>query len=299
MMSVSSVSNAYGILKALRTLLPVIVVVMASGFSSFSGASPRTLVLGPDVAEIIAALGESDSVIGRDDTVDWPAELADLPSIGYLRQLSGESVLSLSPQRVAAAHAAGPREVLAQIEASGVELIHFNEAPNLENLDQRITTIAKAYNKLPEGQALIDEMNGKRQQVASLPPLSDLRVMFILHHGGTTPMVAGHGTLAQQFIEMLGATNAFADMQGYRPISAEGLIPAAPDVVILPEAGLTALGGPEGLWQLPGLALTPAGRARHYVAIDSSALLGMGLRTADALIALHSELATVNDGESP
>ncbi|ALM54191.1 heme/hemin ABC transporter substrate-binding protein [Halomonas huangheensis] len=296
-----SIGNAWGVcmVKAQRILPAVMVAMMASGFSHSSDASTRTLVLGPDVAEIVAALGESDSVIGRDDTVDWPTELAELPSLGYLRQLSGESVLSLSPQRVIAAHAAGPREVLALIEASGIELIHFDEASHLDNLDERIATIAKAYDKPLEGQMLIDEMDARHQRAASLPPLSDLRVMFILHHGSTTPMVAGRGTLAQQLIEMLGATNAFAEMQGYRPISAEGLVPAAPDVVVLPEAGLTALGGPDRLWQLPGLALTPAGKAHHYVTIDSSALLGMGLRTADALVELHGELAALNDDDSP
>ena len=56
-------------------------------------------------------------------------------------------------------------------------------------------------------------------------------------------MVGGHDTLAQPLIEALGATNAFAAMSGYKPVSAEGIIPAAPDVVIVPQAGLDALGG--------------------------------------------------------
>lgn len=284
----------------LRQRFPRLVLLLALVLCSHSvAASPRTLVLGSDVAEIVAALGESDNVIARDDTVDWPAELASLPSIGYLRNLSGESVLSLAPQRVIAAQAAGPSEVLAQIEASGVELIHFEQPPQLDNLPARIDTLAAIYGKQAEGKALIEEIDRSREQLAALPPLDGLKVMFVLHHGGMTPMVAGQGTLAHQLVESLGATNAFAGMQGYRPISAEGLVPAAPDVVILPADGLAALGGPEGLWQLPGLSLTPAGKAHHYVAIDSGALLGMGLRTTDALVALHGQLAALTDGLSP
>lgn len=285
---------------ALRKLTPILVVLLILVLCSrVVMASPRTLVLGSDVAEIVAALGESDGVIARDDTVDWPAELANLPSVGYLRNLSGESVLSLAPQRVIAAQAAGPREVLAQIEASGVELIHFDQPPQLDNLATRVASLAAIYGKQAEGKALVEEIERNREQLAALPPLNGLKVMFVLHHGGMTPMVAGQGTLAHQLVESLGATNAFAGMQGYRPISAEGLVPAAPDVVILPADGLEALGGPEGLWQLPGLSLTPAGEAHHYVAIDSGALLGMGLRTPDALIALHGELAALNDSPSP
>ncbi|MBY6028687.1 ABC transporter substrate-binding protein [Halomonas sp. DP8Y7-1] len=282
-----------------RALLSAALVCWLGVFSQAKAEPPATLVLGGDVAEIVAALGAEASIIARDDTVSYPPALADLPSVGYLRRLSAESVLGLGAQRIIAAHAAGPEQALAQLDASGVELIRVPGEKGLAGIAHKVDAIATALSREEQGQQLTQQLDKDLEQLAALPPLSGLKVMFLLHHGGMTPMVGGHDTLAQTLIEALGATNAFAAMSGYKPVSAEGIIPAAPDVVIVPQAGLDALGGDEGLWQLPGLAQTPAGRQHHLVAIDSSALLSMGPRTPAALVQLHGALESLTPDHQP
>ena len=47
------------------------------------------------VAEIIYLLGEEDKIIAADRTSNYPPEALELPSIGYVRALSTEGVLSL------------------------------------------------------------------------------------------------------------------------------------------------------------------------------------------------------------
>jgi iron complex transport system substrate-binding protein len=42
--------------------------------------------------------------------------------------------------------------------------------------------------------------------------------------------------------------------------------------------------------RLPGLALTPAGRARRVVALDAMFMLGFGPRLPQAVLALHGAL---------
>ena len=44
-----------------------------------------------------------------------------------------------------------------------------------------------------------------------------------------------------------------------------------PDLVVISQEGLNALGGEENLWKLPGLAQTPAGRSKQVLAIDDMA----------------------------
>lgn len=264
---------------------------------------PRLLVLGGDVAEIVAQLGAAEQVIARDDTVTYPSAVSELPSVGYLRNLSGESVLGLRPDAIIASHEAGPSEVLAQIEASGVSLTHIQPPAQADALPQRLNSkirqVASALDYDAQGEALIEQLASQYQQVDTLPELRGLKVMFLLHHGGMTPMVGGRDSSADRVINRLGASNAFADAEGYKPVSAEGLIPAAPDVVVLPKEGLDALGGEQGLWQLPGLALTPAGKHQHYVSVDSVALLSVTPRTPQALLDLHRALSQINRPEAP
>ncbi|STS92806.1 Periplasmic hemin-binding protein [Klebsiella variicola] len=48
-----------------------------------------------------------------------------------------------------------------------------------------------------------------------------------------------------------------------------------------------------GLWKLPGLAQTPAGRHKQLLTIDDMALLGFGPRTPQAIIAAAKQSGAV------
>ncbi|MBF8222164.1 heme/hemin ABC transporter substrate-binding protein [Halomonas sp. 328] len=262
-------------------------------------APPRDLVIGGDLAEIVAALGEAERLIGRDDTSTHPAAIAALPSVGYLRRLAAEGVLSLRPERLLVADQAGPAEVLAQLEASGVTVIRIATPPRLEAIPAKVRAVAEALDRAERGEALASRLEAEIRELAALPALPPLRAMFLLGHGGATPRVAGHETAAQAMMDAVGVTNAFAEMPGYRPVGGEALIRQAPEVVIVTRGGLEAMGGEARLWQLPGLALTPAGQARRLVVFDDQALLGFGPRTPATLLALYERLERLAMGQLP
>ncbi|WP_445004097.1 heme/hemin ABC transporter substrate-binding protein [Halomonas mongoliensis] len=255
---------------------------------------PRTVVIGGDVAEITAALGAAERLVGRDDTSTYPERLEALPSVGYLRQLAAEGVLSLRPAHLLVARAAGPREVLAQLEASGVAVSRIDAPPRLEAIPAKVRQVAAALGDDPaiidRGSALAESLQAEIAELAALPPLPTLRALFLLGHGGMTPRVAGRDTAAQAMMDAVGVTNAFAEMSGYKPVGAEALIRQAPEVVIATRGGLEGLGGEPALWRLPGLAMTPAGQARRLVVFDDQALLGFGPRTPATLLALYEAL---------
>jgi len=51
--------------------------------------------------------------------------------------------------------------------------------------------------------------------------------------------------------------------------------------------GIKTLGGQQQLWNLPGVALTPAGKNHRVLVVDDMALLGFGLETPAALAKLR------------
>jgi iron complex transport system substrate-binding protein len=68
-------------------------------------------------------------------------------------------------------------------------------------------------------------------------------------------------------------------------------VAAAPDVVILPESGLQALGGIDALLGVvPGLAETPAGAAGAFLAYDEAFFFNLGPRVGQALMQLVLDL---------
>jgi hypothetical protein len=105
------------------------------------------------------------------------------------------------------------------------------------------------------------------------------RVLFILSHGGMNTMVAGKQTAADGAFRAAGLQNAMQGFDHYRSMSQEGVIASQPDLVVISADGLKGMGGEAGLWKLPGLAQTPAGRHKQVLVIDDMALLGFGPRT--------------------
>lgn len=254
---------------------------------AFAAAQEKIITLGGDVTEIVYALGAQSSLVARDSTSQWPQAANDLPDVGYLRQLNAEGMLSMRPTLVLASAQAQPSLALKQVEQSQVKVVTVPGRNDLSVIDEKIRVIADATHRGSQGEKLRDAL---RQEVAALPASAlHKRVLFILSHGGMTAMAAGQQTGADAAIRAAGLQNAMQGFNRYQPLSQEGVIASQPDLVVISQDGLKTLGGEANLWQLPGLAQTPAGRNKQVLAIDEMALLGFSLRTPKAIQQLRAK----------
>ncbi len=252
-----------------------------------SAAAERVISLGGDVTEIVYALNAGQQLVAKDSTSTWPAAAQKLPDVGYLRQLNAEGILSLRPQLVLASAQAQPSLVLQKVQDSKVTVVNVPGGDNLAAIDNKIAVIAKALGKTPEGDVLRQQV---KQRIAAIPsrPIAK-RVLFILSHGGMNTMVAGQHTAADGAIHAAGLQNAMQGFDHYRAMSQEGVAASQADLVVISADGLKGMGGESGLWKLPGLAQTPAGRHKQLLAIDDMALLGFGPRTPQAILELRKK----------
>ncbi len=108
----------------------------------------------------------------------------------------------------------------------------------------------------------------------------------------------GAGMPTQAMIEGAGAIDAGveAGVFGPAPLTPEALIAAAPAVIVLPEAGLAALGGIEAFLQLPGVAETPAAQNNAFLAYDEAYFFNLGPRAGQALDEFVRDLYPDIDG---
>lgn len=114
-----------------------------------------------------------------------------------------------------------------------------------------------------------------------------VKVLFVMNHGGMTPLAAGQHTAADAVITAAGLKNAMQGFERYRPLSQEGVIASAPDLLLITTDSVRSIGGWQQLWSLPGLALTPAGKNRRVLIVDDMALLGFGLEMPATLAKLR------------
>jgi iron complex transport system substrate-binding protein len=246
------------------------------------------VVVGGALAEIVYALGAEKRIAGTDTTAIFPPAARDTPKVGYQRSLSAEGVLSLKPKIVLAASEAGPTAALAQIRQAGVKVELFPAEHTAAQVIENIARVAAALEIPKQGAALQAKMRAELDQMRDTVSSFGGRkpkVLFLLAHGGT-PQVSGEGTSAHAMIVLAGGENAFSGFKGYRPLTSEGAVTAAPDVILISEQGLDAQGGIDGLLKRPGLSLTPAGQAKRIVKLDALQLLGFGPRLPQTVVEL-------------
>lgn len=270
----------------------------ATGTAVDVSDTSRVISLGGDITEIVYALAQGEHLVAVDSSSVYPAAISDLPQVGYVRRLAAEGVLSLAPSLIIANADAGPPEVLTQIQQAGVPIFIVSSEDSVAGAKSKINTVAAIFGAAEQAQALnrnIDlDISEARLYTDAARASTAPRVMFIYARGAgalsVAGSVAGINTAAHAMIELTGAENAVTAYEGYKPLTAEAAVTAAPDVLLFMTRGLDSVGGYEGLADLPGLALTPAYQNQRVVALDDLYLLGFGPRLGEAIKDLTLEL---------
>jgi iron complex transport system substrate-binding protein len=291
---------------AVTPQLPVTVTDVNGNQVTVSDVS-RIVPLSGDIAEIIWTLGLGDNIVGVDLSAVYPAELTKLPQIGFERQLSAEGILSLNPTLVIGKEQAGPPAALDQVRAAGVPVVIVAEPQTIEAPTAKIRSVAEALGVPEEGEALAAKTQAEIDDALALAATATSKptVMFLYVRSGGVQLIGGSGSVADAMIDAAGGVDAgvAAGIQGFMPVTAEAVVAAQPEYIIVPQSGLDSIGGMDALLQIPGLAETPAAKNGHILAIDDLLLLSMTPRTGQALhdliLAIHPELAAATPEASP
>ena len=254
-------------------------------------AAERIVVAGGSLTELIYAMGAGKRVVGVDETTSYPPETAKLPHIGYWKQLSSEGILSLRPDSVITWQDAGPQIVLDQLRAQKVKRRH-SAACTSQPLSRCTPTFANWQKSLqvPEqGEALVTQINQRLERVQQnvAAKKAPVKAMFILSAGGSAPQVAGKGSVADAILSLAGAENV-ATHQQYKSYSAESLIAANPEVIVVTSQMVD--GDINRLRSIAGITHTAAWKNQRIITVDQNLILGMGPRIADVVESLHQQL---------
>jgi iron complex transport system substrate-binding protein len=259
----------------------------------------RIVAAGGVITEIVYALGRQDLLVGVDTTsLHPPAAMQEKANVGYVRALSAEGVLSLKPTDLLAVEGAGPPDTIKLIAEAGVRVQRVSEDTSEAGVVSRIRSIGSLVGAMAEAAALAVRLE---TDFAALKRQRDAigrrrRVLFVLSLQNGRVMVGGAKSSADSIIALAGAVNAASAVEGYKPLSDEGLIAAAPDVVLMMSHNSHAA-SPEEVFAQPALSATPAAKSRALIAMDALYLLGFGPRTPDAARALMAAVYGPASGE--
>ena len=243
----------------------------------------RIVALANGSAEIVAALGYAQDLVGRDIASTMP-ELKKIPIDESAMQVSAEAVLSQHPDLVFIDSNTSPATALTTLKAAKIPLVSVPSAFTLADIYAKESLIAKTLGVPLAGKAL-------QAQVSSLKsPKTGIKVAFLYLRGtASIYLIGGPGSGADSILQAdgfidVGAANL---KNPFNALTAEELIKLQPDVLLLMTKGLTSVGGINGLVQLPGIAQTSAGQHKRVVTVDDSLLLSFGPRTIPMAKALR------------
>lgn len=257
----------------------------------------RIVPVNGDLAEVVWALGLGDHVVATDISATYPVEANSTPKIGYQRALVAETIVSFDPTVVLADDLAGPPEVLQQLTDAGIPVVLVASDKTIDGPAAKIAAVASALGVPVRGDALIAALRadldaGRAAAEAGVARGGRPKVAALYLRGTSVQIVFGKGSGVDAVIEAAGGSDVGTEMGivDNGPITAEALIEAAPDYLLVTTSGLESVGGIDGLLQISGLERTPAGLDRRVIALEDQYLYGLGPRTGQLVVELAAAL---------
>jgi len=262
--------------------------ISADGKSQYQ----RVIALANGSAEILAALGYQKLIVGRDIASTEKAFDA-IPIVTSGHQILPEKVISLRPDLVLIDKSSGPARALDAIKQSGIKVVSIREAWNLGDIQNKVTDIAEAIGAPTAADQFNAKLNATLKEVGQA---TSARIAFLYLRGtNSIYLMGGPGSGADSLITAVGSRDVGAEnlKNPFTALTAEELVKANPQIILVMSHGLESVGGVDGLFALPGIAQTDAGKNRRVIDVDDSLLLSFGPRTPDLLRALADAITKV------
>ena len=258
-----------------------------------SGETPaysRVVALANGSAEIVAALGFTKILVGRDIASTMP-ELSKIPIDTDAHQVSVERVLSQHPDLILIDSNTSPASAITVLRNSGIKIVTVPNSWTLTTMPSKEAAVSDAL-KVPQAQKMLQALLKQNEY-----PSKKIKVAFLYLRGtASIYLIGGKGSGADSLLTNIGFIDAGAAVlpHPFNALTAEALIKLQPDVLLLMTKGLVSVGGLSGLIQLPGIAQTPAGKNKRVITVDDSLLLSFGPRTISLLPKLRAAILKVS-----
>ena len=273
-----------------KVFFPLLLLLSVFGALPGYALKPLRIVsVNGTLSEIISGLGLESQLVGVDITSTYPASLSKIPKVGHNRSISAEGIIALNPDVILYTDQSmlSPA-VVKQLNSSGKKVVEFKHEYSKEGAVKLIREVGAYFNAKPQAEKMVKTLETDLAKITR--PATPKKLLFIYARGTGTLMVSGTGTSLDKLFTLTGNKNAVQGFTEFKPLTAESLLAANPDVLVLFTSGLESVDGAEGLLKVPGIANTNAGRNKKIVSMDGQFLTGFGPRLGKAAIELAQKI---------
>ncbi|HOQ32619.1 MAG TPA: helical backbone metal receptor [Candidatus Hydrogenedens sp.] len=190
--------------------------------------------IGPNITEIIFALGANQQLKGIGDFDDYPPETQNINRIGSYLSPNLEKITSLKPATIIVSGEIPQLKELSQ--QLGIQY-HSIPMDTLQQIYDGITLIGDITHTKNKAKYLITEMKNNFQKLEemtkNLAPVPTLLVVGREPRDLSSIQVAGGQSFLSEILRLAGGKNVFEDStQNYLEISSEQVLSKAPEVIV-------------------------------------------------------------------
>ncbi len=266
---------------------------------TLAAPAQRIVTLAPSLTEFVFAVGAGEQLVGRDDLSDFPAEAADIASIGStFGDINTEAILALEPDLVLAAEINTPEQVQ-ELESLGLTVYYLSNPLTYDELYEQVNLFGQLTGHEEEAAALAESLAARVEAVTSAVATAAEKPTVFYEIDGTDPAkpwTTGPGTFMDTMITMAGGVNIGGVLSdAFAQISAEEIVAQDPDIIILGDVvyGVTI----ESVAERAGWADLTAVKEGSIFAFDDNLASRPGPRLVDGLEELlkilHPELVVM------
>ena len=245
--------------------------------------SSRIVSVGGSITEILYFLGLEKNIIGVDVTSNFPEEAKKISSVGYVRNISSEGILSLEPSIILGENDMGPIGTIKQLNKSKVDFRLIEEVESTQGIIEKIQCIGNIMDHKEATEKILNEKIFEQakelEDIKTKKILANKKIMLVLSMQPSSIIVAGKNTSGDNFIKLMGGDNIFDSFEGWKSVSKETILKENPDFVLLPSKNLHKNSKVEDFSNDEMFLNTTAGKKNNFIFEDGMSMLGFGPRT--------------------
>ncbi len=262
-----------------------------------TAGSDRVVCVSKQLNEFMYAIGAGQHLVAVDLTSIYPPQIKKLPTVGYHRALSAEGIISMKPTLFLTDGNVGPSAVLDQLKKVGIPIETMLPGNTLDSAQQLLLRLGDRFGRRQAADSVVAQWKAGMQDVwkdtARYEGKPKPRVL-IIHFGqiANNYLAVKAGGPADDLIRWAGGVNAIDSVGGMERLTPELIAKLAPDIIVATDLGFDRYGSADAFATMPGVSLTPAGKAKRIYRITETELLYFGPRTPETVRTLRTMFQT-------
>ncbi len=264
-----------------------VTVTAANGAVTVAKRPARIISLSPTATETLFAIGAGPQVIAVDDQSDFPKSAPRTTLSGFTPNV--EAIASYRPDLVVIAY--DPKGLSGALRTLGITVLHHNAASTIKGAYQQIRQLGKVTGRGAQADALVGRMQKRIATIVDRSKRVGPKSLFV--ELDPTLYSVTSSTFIGRVAGLFGLKNiadaAGEGSGGYPQLSAEYVISANPDVILLADTKCCGQ-SPKTIAARPGWSGVEAVRTGSVIRLDDSIASRWGPRLVDLVRALGSAL---------